>query len=408
MNLHRTTNDLASPGSFLRVVVLGVLAVASGAAQSNTDTNAGGNASVETLRKRIDELEAGQKQMQETIDTLKGAAPPAASTPGPQAVADTATADASGADSFDHSHALGPVQFEGFSDFDYGRNWFENLPPTGLGGSPQSFSVGDFDLLTNTRIAEHWSMLGEVLVTSDFTNAFSVEIDRLLLTYRKNEYFKISVGKFNTALGYYTNAFHRAQYFQTVVGKPIMYSDEDSNGILPVHNIGITATGQIPSGSLGLHWVAEVANGRSITPDSEAVQNFVDQNNGKAVNFAAYIRPDWLSGFQTGFSFYRDTQHPFGIADAVGETIFTVHAAYVGRKLEWLNEGALLRHALQGETITSPAVQLLTRKCPGRWASFGRMRATTMKTSPRAIPSSGCWEERLTDNPAGSEALLSE
>jgi hypothetical protein len=66
------------------------------------------------------------------------------------------------------------------------------------------------------------------------------------------------------------------------------------------------------------------------------------------VNFAAYIRPDWLSGIQTGFSFYRDTQHPFGIAAAVGETIFTAHVAYVGRRLEWLNEGALLRHALQG------------------------------------------------------------
>ena len=80
---------------------------------------------------------------------------------------------------------LGPVQLDGFSDIDYGRAWFEKLPPGGLKGSTNSFNVGDFDLYTNTQLSDSWSMLGEMLVSSGFSNEFSGEMDRLLLTYKK-------------------------------------------------------------------------------------------------------------------------------------------------------------------------------------------------------------------------------
>jgi hypothetical protein len=327
MNLYRTTNHLR-PLLFLKVAVLAALTASSAAAQADSGTEK--SESAEVLRKRIDELEATQKQMQEKIDALSPAAAPA---------------DTSSPDPGDHTHTLGPVQFQGFSDVDYGRAWFNQIPAGGLAGTPQSFTIGDFDLFTNVRISEHWQFLGEMLITSDATNEFSVEMDRLLFIYRPNNYFKISFGRFSTALGYYTNAFFRAQYFQTGIGRPIMYSDEDDGGILPVHNVGISATGKIPSGTLGLNWVVEVANGRSAEPGTVPVQNFVDQNNGKALNLAAYVKPEWLHGLQAGFSFYRDTLHP--TAGAIGETILTAHAVYTGGRLEWLNEGAMVRHALQ-------------------------------------------------------------
>ena len=242
------------------------------------------------LLKKIDELEAVQKRMQDKLDRLTA---PAAAAPSAlptavdesQAAPEMAAADPAAGE----SHALGPIEFRGFSDFDYGRAWFEKLPPGGLQGSPHSFNIGDFDLFTNTRISEHWSVLGEMLVTSDFTNNFAIEMDRLLFTYKPSEYFAIGFGKFNTALGYYPNAFHRARYFQTATSRPIMYSDEDNGGLLPVHNIGITTTGKI-SGALGLHWVAEVSNGRSATDEEAPIQNFVDESNGKAVNFALYAQ----------------------------------------------------------------------------------------------------------------------
>jgi hypothetical protein len=321
---------------------------------------------IDRLLKRIDEMEASQQKMQAKIDQLIGAqaavtvshAPPtqapapvaqpavAASVAPPEPVASVVADEPD-----DHMHRLGPVEFQGFSDFDYGRAWFEKQPPGGLVGTPNSFGIGDLDLFTNTRISDHWSVLAELLITSDFTNEFGAELDRLLFTYKANDYFQIAFGKYNTALGYYPNAFHRARYFMTATSRPIMYSDEDNGGILPVHNIGITATGKIPSGSLGLHWVAEVANGVAVDK-AEPIQNFADENNGKAVNLAVYARPSWLDGFQTGISVYRDTLHPLNLP-GVGQTIYTGHIVYVNSKLEWLNEASLLRHDLEGHISRS-------------------------------------------------------
>ncbi len=303
---------------------------------------------IERLLKRIDELEATQKRMQDKLDSLAPAAVAAPSTlpaaiEASQTVPEMAAADPGAGE----SHALGPIEFRGFSDFDYGRAWFEKLPPGGLQGSPHSFNIGDFDLFTNTRISEHWSVLGEMLVTSDFTNNFGIEMDRLLFTYKPSEYFSIGFGKFNTALGYYPNAFHRARYFQTATSRPIMYSDEDNGGLLPVHNIGITTTGKIP-GALGLHWVAEVSNGRSATDEEAPIQNFVDESNGKAVNFALYAKPEALRGFQAGLSVYHDTMHPLD-SFAINQNIFTGHAVYVGSRLEFLNEASILRHAVKND-----------------------------------------------------------
>jgi len=67
-----------------------------------------------------------------------------------------------------------------------------------------------------------------------------------------------------------------------------MFSDEDNGGILPVHQVGVTVQGEIPSGSLGLHYIGEIANGRAFSMSSTDVQNFADRDNMKAVNGERY------------------------------------------------------------------------------------------------------------------------
>ena len=75
-----------------------------------------------------------------------------------------------------------------------------------------------------------------------------------------------------------------------------MYLFEDSGGILPVHMVGVSFTGEVPhTESLGLHWVAEVGNGLSSNPfATKSVQNFYSDRNYKATNLAVYIRPQFL------------------------------------------------------------------------------------------------------------------
>ena len=85
--------------------------------------------------------------------------------------------------------------------------------------------------------------------------------------YRFNDYFSVSGGRFHTAIGYYNTAYHHGNWLSTAEGRPIMYLFEDSGGVLPVHTVGVTMTGLIPqTGRLGLHWVAEMGNGRASNP----------------------------------------------------------------------------------------------------------------------------------------------
>ena len=97
-----------------------------------------------------------------------------------------------------------------------------------------------------------------------------------------------------------------------------------------------------------MHYVAEVGNGRtSRSPMFEHVQNVLDENNRKSVNFAVFARPEAVRGLQAGLSIYHDLLAPLN-SPRIGETIFAAHAVYTGLSFEWLNEALLLRHAPQG------------------------------------------------------------
>jgi hypothetical protein len=168
----------------------------------------------------------------------------------------------------------------------------------------------------------------------------------MLLTYSFNDYLNVSVGRYHTAIGYYNTAYHHSTWFQTATGRPFLFAFEDQGGILPIHNVGASITGKIPSGSLGLHYVAEIGNGRAYRT-SEPVQNTVDENTHKALNFAIFARPEAIRGLQVGFSAYRDLLTP-AVPPAIDETILAAHAVYTGLDFEWLNEALLIRNAPRG------------------------------------------------------------
>jgi hypothetical protein len=314
------------------------------------------------LLNKVEELERSLAAIKAEMTGRPPAAPaeaprtaPAASSPAPvPAAMAPAPADVPAAAVKDDNHTLGPLQFRGYSDLGFGRAPFEKLPPGGLTGSTHSFTTGDFDLFVTSQINDRLSFLAESLITSDFTNNYGAEMDRLMLTYSFSKYFRVSAGKFNTAIGYYTNEFHRARYFQTATGRPLLFGDEDNGGILPIHSVGLTATGAIPSGTLGLHWTAEIANGRaSHDSDSVPLQNFVDENNGKAFNLALYARPEWLHGLETGVSFYHDTLHPAEISP-LDQRIYSAHVAFIRPHMELLAEGVLLQHStVAGQTFNT-------------------------------------------------------
>ena len=154
-----------------------------------------------------------------------------------------------------------------------------------------------------------------MLLGPDNTNVFGIDIERYQLTYKKNSWFSASAGRFHTSIGYYNTAYHHGNWFSTAEGRPIMYLFEDSGGVLPVHMVGATFTGDVPhTESLGLHWVAELGNGSNGNPGVDSEQNFYSNRNYKATNLAAYIRPQFASGLQIGGSWYHDGLNPDGLS----------------------------------------------------------------------------------------------
>ena len=98
-----------------------------------------------------------------------------------------------------------------------------------------------------------------------------------------------------------------------------------------------------------------MGNGRtSRSPLDEAVQNVRDENNGKSFNLAVFARPKWMRGFQTGVSVYHDHLTPEGLSK-ITQNIIAAHAVYQSNSFELLNEAVLVRHAIGGRTLQTPA-----------------------------------------------------
>jgi len=226
-------------------------------------------------------------------------------------------------------------------------------------GTHTTFSLGQLDLFVTSDVSDKFKFLSEIVFEAGPTNiygnvsgeanSFSVDIERYLLQYAHNDYFSLSAGRVHTAIGYYNTAYHHSSWLQTTTGRPFLFDFEDHGGILPIHMVGVSATGQVPSGSLGLHYVAEVGNGRAsrMPLDQEPVQNETDDQNHKAFNVALFSRPENFRGLQAGFSFYHNLLAPEN-QPRVGESIYAAHAVLVRPKYEWLNEVLLDRHDIQG------------------------------------------------------------
>ena len=335
------------------------------------------------LLQRMDQLEATVRELRAALaqataaiprPTPTGTAPPSQPEPEPQV-------ERASSEGMDLNKTL--LRIRGFSDV--------TLHGSNLKGDTTSFSLGQVDLFVTSDVSEKLKFLSEIVFEAGRDNSFGVDVERLLLTYSFGDFLNVGVGRFHSAIGYYNTAYHHSTWLQTTTGRPFLFQFEDQGGILPIHNVGATASGRIPSGALGLHYVAEVGNGRSSrSPLNEPVQNVLDENNRKSVNFAVFARPDAVRGLQAGFSIYRDLLAPQN-SPRIGETIFAAHAVYAGQNLEWLNEALLLRHAPQGTSrvFDTPGFYTQFSKRFGSYRPYVRYQYVNASQSEPVFPDVG-------------------
>ncbi len=380
--------------------------VSARAQQPGTESPVPAGVTQEALDKLLIRLAADESRIKELEEKLtqqsqSPAAPASAPVPATAAPLSTATAEPAAApspatavasepsvdteasaDSDAHAHMVelpggGPtLKIRGFFDFNFGVGTDANPLIFPLGAPAHStFQMGEFDLMTSSKLSDRLSFMSEIVFGTDATNTLGIDIERFLLSYKASKYFEAGFGRYHTSIGYYSTAFHHGTWFQTATGRPFMYFFEDSGGLLPVHSVGVSLTGLVPgTDSLGLHWVAEIGNGRaSSNLAPEPVQNFYSDRNHKAYNLAAYIAPEWLRGLQVGGSYYRDRITPPGITPA-DQSIGSLYAVYITPTWEFMNEGVLLRNHVEdgGRTFNTPlAYTQLSRKF-GAWRPYFR------------------------------------
>jgi len=314
---------------------------------------------VEQLEARVAQLEAAKSSAAGALAQAPASAPAETPAAGPAETESEAKSAHTMAERMDTSNTL--LRIRGFGDV--------NLRGGDQKGTRTSFALGQLDLFVTSDVSEKFKFLSEIVFEADPTNTFGVDIERLLLQYSPNDYFNLSAGRFHTAIGYYNTAYHHSTWLQTATGRPFLFNFEDNGGPLPIHNVGISATGLIPSGHLGLHYVAEVGNGRaSSSPLAEAVQNVVDENNGKAVNFALFAQPEAIRGLQVGFSAYHDHLTPIA-SPGIGELIFDAYGVLIRPNFEWLNEALLIRHAIDHSSRVFNTPGFYTQ-LSRRWGSY--------------------------------------
>ncbi len=297
---------------------------------------------------------------------------------------------------------LGPAgldtrfRLHAYSDVDFSHNQ--------AAGAPNHFSVGEVDLFGTVSIVPKLTALAELVIDTDTTPTLAslpLNVERLILQYRANDYLQLEAGQFRTAIGYYSTAYLRGAWFQTAISRPRMFAFEEDGGVLPLHTAGVSASGALPSGPLGLHYVVETGNTRTWGSSAASSSTPSDVTGHDAINFSLFARPPSVPGLEVGFSDYHDRFSPFSGLNLDRGGI-TAHVVYVANRWELLNEGlvAHLSYAAANASLTfSGFYSQVAYRFGSNWGPYVRVEKLSVQGSPlffANMPAAANWRSMYT------------
>ncbi len=180
-------------------------------------------------------------------------------------------------------------------------------------------------------------------VTDEKGSTSGFNLERSIIRYDYNDFFKLSFGRYHTPIGYWNTAFHHGAWLQTTISRPDFV--KFGGTFIPVHFLGLLAEGNIPSGGAGLGYNFGVGNGRDSMISRPG--DFGDINNNRAWVANLYSRPARLYGLQMGVSVYRD-KITLPVVTPAGnefrEWISAAHIVWTKETPEFLAEFANVNH----------------------------------------------------------------
>ena len=225
----------------------------------------------------------------------------------------------------------------------------DNGSPTSPAGTTNAFSAPRLELfLTSTQ--GKLAFLAETMFEVGDVNEFGIDMERIEIGYLFSDKFRLRVGRFHTAIGYYNDAYHHGRYFQMTVDRPTMVRFEDEGGLIPAHSVGVHGDGRLPLGGAGnLRYDAEVTNGRGSNPGM--VDNLDRSQQRQDVQPALALRTgcDRRSGHRRQRDLRRHrggsrTRRGRCRCVSIREVIFGGHIAYLENRIHVIGEYLFIQH----------------------------------------------------------------
>jgi hypothetical protein len=269
------------------------------------------------------------------------------------------------------------LHFRGFGNL--------NFSATDDPATKSGFNLGQFILHVASPISRKVSVFGEISFTAA-PASYTLDVERYLIRYDLNDYFKLSFGRYHTPINYWNTAFHHGLWLQTTIDRPEMI--RFGGRFQPVHFIGMLAEGEVPSGPVGLGYNVGVGNGRagSIARAGDSG----DINNGRAFVVSVFSRPRAVNGLQVGGAIYHDEISPSPALPgnpSFRELITSAHVVWTKGAPEFLTEFAHVRHQseLTNEIFNSQAAYIqFGYRLPGvarKWKPYYRFEWSNISPS---------------------------
>jgi hypothetical protein len=291
---------------------------------------------MQQMEKRILELEDRQRKLETALASAGSAPTVAENMPAKASVQAEATPARPPMAEHDHTQVreesmrYPSLQIRGFGDVDFAA--------TDQKGSTSGFDLGQFVLHMASPLSAKVSYFGEVSFTAT-PSTYDLSVERSIIRYDYNDFFKMSFGKYHTPIGYWNAAFHHGAWLQTTIARPEMV--KFGGEFTPVHFVGLLTEGNIPSGGLGLGYSVGLGNGRSSLLSKAGDSG--DINNNRAWVAGLVARPSRLYGLQFGVSAYRDKLTPAPGAN-FDEWIESAHLVWTKEHPEFLAEFSNVSH----------------------------------------------------------------
>jgi len=348
-----------------RLLAIGLFVVLLPGAQAQT-TDPATRELIERLLNRIDGLEKRVADLEKggpsTARSTAPAAPAQAQQPSPTEAMHLAHEQAPVP--ITQSEATQPVypslKISGFGDVDFSATNLHG-PSSGFGAQtlvlPHSgFEEGQFTLHLSSALSPKVTVFGELTLTARNdagtgtppAAGFNAEVERVIIRYDLNDYFKLSFGRYHTPINYWNTAFHHGQWLQTSISRPEM--TQFGGSFIPVHFVGTLVEGEVPASGLNLNYNFGLGNGRAAVISRPG--DFGDVNNNRAWLANAFIKPDKLYGLQVGGSVYHDELNPV-VAPAAREWIQSAHIVWHKETPELIAEFANVTHKPIQGSVTS-------------------------------------------------------